>query len=567
MTGGQIAVLVWAIGFPIWAFVATIIGWKKAKARKLAESNLRTIEDKYRPIVDQEAEVRRLRDVANAVSTDISNLRSSYSEKKAIFDRLAKEVAIFDEKLAFAEMGVYEPHFDYTDSEQYKQAIINNREAQKRMVSNKTAAIARTEWTVSGSKAKGQTMNNRNVKLALRAFNNECDAAVANVRWNNANAMEKRIVNARQQIDSLNATNDIHVTDDYLRLKLIELQLTHEYREKLKAEREERAEMARAAREEQKFLRDMERAEEEENRYQRLLEKAKLDASKAAADQIGAYDEKIQMLEKDLADAHAKFERAQAMAEKTRSGYVYIISNIGSFGEEVVKIGLTRRLDPADRVRELGDASVPFVFDTHAIIYSDDAPAARAGVAQRVSEDQDQRSKFPQGVLPSLHRRGGKSGHPTGAWRTVLQGRGSSGVPRNPRPSECDACSYRAFRTSYVPIRNLSVSFQSRPSCGGALCFSAFEAIRRPPVGEATALLRSLRGVERRRRDLSKVAGRVLWTSAASVAEGAALSSTLTAGTDDSEVTSPFVLGAGCPTRLGAATNGRSTRFAAFSSV
>ncbi len=161
----------------------------------------------------------------------------------------------------------------------------------------------------------------------------------------------------------------------YLRLKLIELQLTHEYREQLKAEREERAEMARAAREEQKFLRDMERAEEEENRYQRLLEKAKLDASKAAADQIGAYNDKIEMLEKDLADAHAKFERAQAMAEKTRSGYVYIISNIGSFGEEVVKIGLTRRLDPADRVRELGDASVPFVFDTHAIIYSDDAPA------------------------------------------------------------------------------------------------------------------------------------------------------------------------------------------------
>ncbi|MBB4245060.1 MULTISPECIES: GIY-YIG nuclease family protein [Rhizobium] len=160
-----------------------------------------------------------------------------------------------------------------------------------------------------------------------------------------------------------------------LKQKLVELQVTHEYREKLKAEREERAEMARAAREEQKLLRDMERAEEEENRYLRLLDKAKSDANEAAADQIGAYDEKIRMLEKDLADAHAKFERAQAMAEKTRSGYVYIISNIGSFGEEVVKIGLTRRLDPADRVRELGDAGVPFVFDTHAIIYSDDAPA------------------------------------------------------------------------------------------------------------------------------------------------------------------------------------------------
>ncbi|MBD8651005.1 DUF4041 domain-containing protein [Rhizobium sp. CFBP 13726] len=375
MTGGQILILICVLGFPIWSVAASVIAWKQSRRRKAAETAVSAMEERYRPIVNEEAEVQRLREVANSVSLDISNLRASYSEKKAVFDRLAKEVAIFDEKLAFAEMGVYEPHFDYTDSEQYKQAVLENRETQKRMVSNKTAAVANTEWTVSGSKAKGQTMNNRNVKLALRAFNNECDAAVANVRWNNANAMEKRIVNARQQIDNLNATNDIRITDEYLRQKLIELQLTHEYREKLKAEREERAEMARAAREEQKFLRDMERAEEEEAKYQKLLDKAKTDASKAAADQIGAYNEKILMLEKDLADAHAKFERAQAMAEKTRSGYVYIISNIGSFGEEVVKIGLTRRLDPADRVRELGDASVPFVFDTHAIIYSDDAPA------------------------------------------------------------------------------------------------------------------------------------------------------------------------------------------------
>lgn len=118
----------------------------------------------------------------------------------------------------------------------------------------------------------------------------------------------------------------------------------------------------------------MERAEEDEARYQRLLDKAKAEADKAVGPKLEAFNEQIKMLEQDLADAHAKYERAQAMAEKTRSGYVYIISNIGSFGEDVIKIGLTRRLDPMDRVRELGDASVPFIFDTHAIIYSDDAP-------------------------------------------------------------------------------------------------------------------------------------------------------------------------------------------------
>lgn len=108
-------------------------------------------------------------------------------------------------------------------------------------------------------------------------------------------------------------------------------------------------------------------AEKEEQKYQVMLDKARQEA--------GVDESRIADLQAALAEAHAKTERAKAMAEMTKSGYVYIISNIGSFGEEVVKIGLTRRLDPDDRVKELGDASVPFGFDTHAMIYSEEAPA------------------------------------------------------------------------------------------------------------------------------------------------------------------------------------------------
>ncbi len=151
--------------------------------------------------------------------------------------------------------------------------------------------------------------------------------------------------------------------------------MTHEHREKLKEEREQRAEAARLAREEQKLLRDVENAQTEEARYEKLLAKAQAEAASITGQRLEAFTEQIRDLERDLAEAHAKVVRAQAMAEKTRSGYVYIISNVGSFGNDVVKIGLTRRLDPSDRVRELGDASVPFIFDTHAIIYSEDAPA------------------------------------------------------------------------------------------------------------------------------------------------------------------------------------------------
>jgi chromosome segregation ATPase len=353
---------------------AVAIGQQLLSEKNELAARIKGMEERFKPVVDLDAECAALRAKISEWTADIEALRASYSEKKAVYDRLAKEVAIFDDKLAFAEMGVYEPHFDFTDSEEYKRNIEVVRAAQKAMVSDKTAVICPTQWHVEGSFAKGKVMTNRNIRLTLRAFNNECDAAIANTRWNNINAMEKRIANAFTQVNKLNESNHISITVDYVKLKFQELFLSHEYREKLKAEREERAEAARLQREEQKLIRDMERAEEEEARYQRLLDKAKSEAQSIVGPQLDAFQDQIKLLEKDLAEAHAKVERAQAMAEKTRSGYVYIISNIGSFGDDIVKIGLTRRLDPTDRVRELGDASVPFVFDTHAIIYSDDAP-------------------------------------------------------------------------------------------------------------------------------------------------------------------------------------------------
>ncbi|GLQ53117.1 chromosome segregation ATPase [Devosia nitrariae] len=384
--------------------------WKRIVAAERAKRS--ALEQRFSSIIDADTEAARIVEVATSeaekreseskalvtslgidiarLNSELGQVRLSYREKKAIFDRLAKEVAVFDERLAFAEMGVYEPHFDFDTSEDFKEAIVRVRDRQKAMVSNKAAVVCRTQWTVDGSAARGRTMTERNVRLTLRAFNSECDAAIANTRWNNANAMEKRIENARNQIDKHNASSQVEITQTYFQLKLDELRLTHEYREKAKQEREERADEARAAREEQKLIREMERAEEEEARYERMLQKAKAEAASVVGPKLEAYSQQIAILERDLAEAHAKVERARAMAEMTRTGYVYVISNIGSFGPDLVKIGLTRRLDPADRIRELGDASVPFLFDTHAMIYSEDAPALERALhtefaAQRVN--------------------------------------------------------------------------------------------------------------------------------------------------------------------------------------
>lgn len=355
------------LGLPfVLAFVLVKLRREK-KARK-------ALEERFAPILDVEAEVRRLDSLVTAKAEEIEKLRADYREKRVHYDSVLREVAIFDEKLAFAEMGVYEPHFDFTDSEAYKAAIADVRDEQKRMVTAGTAVFSATNWTLDGSASKGKTMMNRAIRLTLRAFNNECDAAIANTRWNNVNAMEKRIIRASEQINKLNTSNAVTISETYLGLKLKELYLTHEHREKLKQEREERVEAARLAREEQKLLKELEDAQREEDRYEKMLQKARAEVEKGGP-QLEEYRQQVEALERQLAEAHAATERAQAMAEKTRSGYVYVISNVGSFGPEVVKIGMTRRLDPADRVKELGDASVPFSFDTHAMIYSDDAPA------------------------------------------------------------------------------------------------------------------------------------------------------------------------------------------------
>jgi molybdopterin converting factor small subunit len=178
---------------------------------------------KYASIISQEAEVARLQAIASTLTADIEKLRSSYAEKRGLFDRLEQQIAIYDERLAFAELGVYEPHFDFTDSEAFKASIVAVRDRQKAMISAKRATIC--------SKAKGQTMINRQTRLTMRAFNNECEAAIANVRWNNVVAMEKRIHAAASSIDKENTSLNLTLNNGYVSLKIEELRLTHEYRE------------------------------------------------------------------------------------------------------------------------------------------------------------------------------------------------------------------------------------------------------------------------------------------------------------------------------------------------
>lgn len=373
---------------------------EKVNIQKLeADKQLQQIKN----VLSLENEEIRLKQDISSLNASIFDLRKSYSEKHDLYDKLLNEIKIYEEDLETIEYGMHAPTFEFDSSERYKMKITEIRDRQKEMIKEKTAVHAKTDWVVGNSKVEGRKMIMRIVKLALRSFNGECDAAIANVRWNNFTQMETRIQKSRDAINELCAWSGCYITSEYFELKLEELNNVYLYAEKKQSEKEEQRAAAERIREEERAQREFEKAqrdaEKEEERYNAALEQAKHDLENAHGERVNKLNDKIAELQARLLEAQKNKARAVSMAQQTKSGHVYVISNIGSFGENVYKIGMTRRLDPTERVKELGDASVPFNFDIHAMIYSENAPKLENELhkkfwANRVNYVNDRREFF-----------------------------------------------------------------------------------------------------------------------------------------------------------------------------
>ena len=213
----------------------------------------------------------------------------------------------------------------------------------------------------------------------MRSFNIECGLLIAKVNPGNLQRTLERIDGVATGLEKSGADLRYGFNTEYVKLKYQECRLQYQFALKKKEEQDEQRAIREQMREEERARREYEKAIEDASReeatYERLLEKARKALETVRAEEKQAAELRIRQLEEELAEARAKAQRAISMAQQTKKGYVYVISNIGSFGENVYKIGLTRRLDPRERVRELGDASVPFSFDIHALIASENAPA------------------------------------------------------------------------------------------------------------------------------------------------------------------------------------------------
>lgn len=352
---------------------------KTLENKNLEIASLNSNLDRYSEITSIESELKNKNLDLSKLEEKFNELNLKYIDSKLIYRNLEKDIQLYKNDLEFIDLGIYQPIFDFDTSEKYKIELTKIFDKQKQSIKNGGACVCNTNWHVGNSRKQGEIMTRRYINLTLRAFNGECDTLISKVKWNNVKRFEERIKKAFNAINKLGKSNDVYINESYLNLKLDELHLTYELAHKKYQEKEEARAIRAEQREEERAIREFEKArkdaEIEEKRFQKALEQAKKDLGLVSGEKLEELNSQIAQLEQNLKEAHEAKERAISRAQETKSGHVYIISNLGSFGENVYKIGMTRRLEPMDRVKELGDASVPFTFDLHAMIFSDNAPA------------------------------------------------------------------------------------------------------------------------------------------------------------------------------------------------
>lgn len=330
-----------------------------------------------------EAEIRALRDFIDSFGyRELESLRGELSSLVAQRDELSGRISLLDaergaadmalvkvrEELILQEVGVYDYRHRLEDAVAYKDALAQLQRRIKEMGMKDGGAITATnDWTVNGSKTEGRKMVRELSKLMLRAYNAEADRLVQTMRPYKLDSAVDRLTKARETISRLGRTMNIDVSPPYHRLRIDELRLTADYLAKLEeekeAEREEKARLREEAQARKEFEAEKARLLKEQAHYVNALAQMQANGDDSAA---GAAEAKLA----EIAEAIHGVEQREA---NVRAGYVYVISNVGAFGERMVKVGMTRRLEPMERVRELGDASVPFRYDVHAVVFSDDA--------------------------------------------------------------------------------------------------------------------------------------------------------------------------------------------------
>lgn len=327
-------------------------------------------------VLDLSEKKRNLENEINDLEKKSDSLSTTIKEKQA-------QLLDIDDEILVQSFGLYKPRFNFANALIYKDKLDLIRKHQKQLIKDGKAVTGSSTITYNDSLAKGQKMVRDMQKLLLRAFNNECDDIISKVKYSNYDLSLKRLNQSADSISKLGAGGmNISITQEYRKEKIIELTLAFEYQQKKQEEKDALRQAREAEREAAKLQKEIDekrkKIEKEKNHYSKALSDIEKQLI-ADPDNQDLLDKKLS-IQAVMSDIEKSLSEIDYRESNQRAGYVYIISNLGAFGENVYKIGMTRRLDPQDRIDELGDASVPFNFDVHAMIFSDDAPALEAAL-------------------------------------------------------------------------------------------------------------------------------------------------------------------------------------------
>lgn len=402
-------------GLIIWAVVVVLFAvgvWFALRSHKRASS----VVGEYARLSSEFAEVDAQHAELDKAQVAYTQLQSFYQERKRVLVEARHIVAQYDIGIGTADENLVQLIHSIGDIERIELDLADVKERAKEMVKDKTACVCNMgdNITINGRKAGVKTLFNREVQLRLRCFDNEVKAAIALASWNNIGRLNERVKRAYDEINIRGDLVKTYLDPRYRDLRLRELNLSFELAElkalKKEEEREQRRIEREAEREEQKIKAAAEKAKRDLERMEKLVEKelAKLDT--LTQDQR----EEFELLQQELEALKSREQRAVSMAQHTRAGFVYVISNNTSFGEGVIKVGMTRRADPNERVRELSDASVPDTFDVHGFFYCEDAPQLESDIHKTFDSERvnliNKRKEFfyiePQAALTAIERHG-----------------------------------------------------------------------------------------------------------------------------------------------------------------
>lgn len=325
-----------------------------------------------------------------ALNAELADTDRKVERAKKQLNSLMGKIDLYSRVDDYTRVGHFEmPNYLYDTSVRYQSEIKEVRERQRKLIREKAAVTYPSDLMLCTNKSMDKKILDGQVQLMLSAFNVECDLLIEKVSPANLDRTLEQIEKKAEALEKSCATLKCGFDTDYVELKFEECKLQFEFVLKRKEEQEEqriiREQMREEIRVQKQYEEAVKDAEREEAKFSRLLERAREHLADETDQERALSLAKINLLEEQLREAQERSARAKSMAEQTRRGYVYVISNIGAFGEGVFKIGLTRRLDPQERVDELSSASVPFPFDVHAMCYSEDAPALEHALHKRFS--------------------------------------------------------------------------------------------------------------------------------------------------------------------------------------